>query len=439
VGEMLYLIVSSLGVMRVIILLVAVAICAADTETLPETTFDEPPETPEYTPETTEAIGPILLDAAEALCSAGYYSPTGFATCHQCEKGTYSPVSQQITSCPRCSPGKYTAVDGSIQCSLCPAGTFSYLDGSSTCTSCPPWTGSFAGSSVCVTCSNSTAGGLCLYADQTSCPLCASACVLCNAGYYNDGLSSEGCVACGAGKYSSIRGAWDSGQCYECARGTYAKRSSSGLTACLSCSALTGWPAPSNASYVDLRSNSSSDVFMCRWACNDGFSRMTYEPLRTSTAWVNSYNSLVNPPNSFNDLEATEMISLKYNYCCSMVGVGTGQYLAGCSKSSPGTVTNCAPVPDARFVEVSTPELNKCAFWECNDGYYRSGAQCIAQPVCDAGSTYRRGFDGSLVLDSQGSYICIPCPVHQRDGMRTRVHRVHVHTRECSWKFVHSP
>ena len=28
---------------------------------------------------------------------------------------------------------------------------------------------------------------------------------------------------------------------------------------------------------------------------------------------------------------------------------------------------------------------------------------------------------------------------HQRDGVCTRVHRVHVHTRECSWKFVHSP
>ena len=28
---------------------------------------------------------------------------------------------------------------------------------------------------------------------------------------------------------------------------------------------------------------------------------------------------------------------------------------------------------------------------------------------------------------------------HQRYETCTRVHRVHVHTRECSWKFVHSP
>ncbi len=33
----------------------------------------------------------------------------------------------------------------------------------------------------------------------------------------------------------------------------------------------------------------------------------------------------------------------------------------------------------------------------------------------------------------------LPYILHRRYETCTRVHRVHVHTRECSWKFVHSP
>ena len=408
--------------MRVAVICVLVAICCASDvfdiiEIVPETTEEEPANTepPGTTAVITEESNSLTLDAADALCPAGYYSPLGFMTCLQCEKGTYSSVSQTISSCALCAPGKYTAVDGSIQCSLCPAGTFSYFDGSSTCTSCPPWTGGFAGSSVCVTCSSLTSG-LCVYADQTSCPSCASACALCGAGYYNDG-SSAGCTACGAGKYSSIQGAWDSGQCNGCAQGTYTKRLSSGMTSCLLCSA--GWPAPSNADYDELRSNSTSDVFMCRWSCIGGFSRQYVEPLKTSTAWVNSFNSLKNSPNLFGDDEAAEMIALKYNYCCYIGDVGTGQYLAGCSKTSNGVLADCAPVSNAHHIPTETHMINKCSVWECNDGYYRLGDQCIAQSVCDAGFTYGRRFDGSLnpdfsengiTIPPPGKYVCVLCP-----------------------------
>ena len=355
----------------------------------------------------------VLLEAADASCNIGYYSPSGFTTCIPCEKGTFSSFNQQQTSCSLCAPGKFAALDGMGQCSACPAGTFSYSDGSSMCTSCPPWTGSFSSMSSCVTCSNSS--GLCLYADQTSCPVCGSACVLCNAGYYNEGGGGS-CVACSAGKYNDVRGAMGPMQCYTCGVGTYARKSSSGLTACLSCSLVSGYPAPTFAAYIPSDSGGFSE-FMCKWTCNSGFA--PGEVLPSETQRINSFNTYVASPNLFSDIEANEMIRLKYSYCCNIVGVLKGTYLKGCTKTDVGLVTACPGIPNAHHVDAEA-QINKCAFWECDDGFYLSSGQCVAQSVCNSGFTYRRKSDGSMHPDLfentvavplPGKFVCVICPV----------------------------
>ena len=77
--------------MLVAVICVLVAICCASDvfdiiEIVPETTEEEPENTepPGTTAVITEESNSLTLDAADALCPAGYYSPLGFMTCLQC-------------------------------------------------------------------------------------------------------------------------------------------------------------------------------------------------------------------------------------------------------------------------------------------------------------------------------------------------------------------
>ena len=402
------------------ILLIAAVYCQFDEdgELIPEfleplTTFEDDDE-PQTTPEPVQIMD-TMLNAADASCSAGFYSPSGFATCIQCEKGTFSSATRTITACDLCAPGKFAAVDGMIQCSQCPAGSFSYFSGSSACSDCPQWTGSVAGSSACVTCWNTTQ---CLYADKRTCPGCGSACSLCNAGYYNDGVTGGVCSQCGSGTYNSAPGASSSGQCVTCGTGTFLLKSKMGMTACTSCSTSTGYPAPPNAVYIESTATGGTlqdtySPYMCIWKCNTGGYELQKPILdETSPEWTFYYSTLTNTKNQFNDAEARLMISLKFNYCCNIAGVGTGRRLVGCSRLSTGVVEDCPVIVNGYYEDPGSPMVDKCGYWKCNNGFYKSGTFCVAQPVCDSGMTYLRGDDGVKVADpGSGMYSCVTCPV----------------------------
>ena len=377
---------------------------------------------------------PLMLDSAGVVsCSAGSYLPAGSAICILCETGTYyynsgaQPAAAALVSCTLCPPGMYGAGVGATQCVPCPAGSFSYFAGSSVCSVCPPWTGSSPGMSECVTCSSSVGG--CLYSGTPTrnCPRCDSACTLCRPGYYSDGTSSAACVACGAGTYSVDSGAVSSVQCQKCAKGTYTKVFSSGMTACLSCD--SGLAKPKNTVYVDS-TDLAFDPLLCKWVCVNGFKAMP-GAAADSPQWNSYYASFTSASQQYSPGQAGELIDLRTAYCCDVSKVDTGMFLDGCDKSNVGTVLDCNPILNGYYIHgPNSDELSRCGYWVCSDGYYKLYDQCIEQPVCDDGYTYRRTRDGlydpefatadGLEIVFPGRYVCVPCPVCV-DGSETLV------------------
>lgn len=389
----------------------------------------------------------MLVDSVEVIsssCNAGWYLPVGSAVCIQCETGTYT-VAQPTTplsSCTLCLAGTFGAGSGATQCVQCPAGSFSYFAGSSVCTVCPTWTGSAPGMSECVTCSNNTA---CLYSGTPtrSCPRCESACTLCRPGYYNDGSpNNPGCVACGPGTYNPVSGAASETQCRQCAAGTYTKAFSSGMTVCLSCA--IGLAKPANTHYVDSTS-AGFDSLLCVWECDTGYQSMPSGIAIGGTAWNNYYSSFTSLSQQYTDVQAVALIRLRNDYCCRVADVGTGQYLDGCDKSRIGNVFSCNPILNGHYIP-HVPEVNLCAYWACDDGYYKLNEQCIEQPVCEDGYTYKRTDNGmkfaefmmtddsssglEIIIEPPGRYVCVPCPVCV-DGTETLVGCSRTDSAEC--------
>ena len=358
------------------------------------------------------------LIAADAVCGPGSYSPSGFSTCIQCETGTFSDTTLATTGCKQCVSGRYSSADGASVCLQCPSGKFSYFQGSSVCSSCPAWTGSSVGLSACVTCTNSSG---CAYADGTACPMCGSVCVLCSAGYYNDGGSNR-CSACGAGKYNPSRGGVSLDACMDCSVGSYTKPTSAGMSACLQCSANPSMSFPLNAGYV------TGSPLLCAWVCNQGYQTVPSSPGSGSAEWDSLSSSYTSQGFSANDIVL--MIQYRSDFCCDSASVSIGKWRTGCTKYSAGSVVDCLPVQNGVFVDSGVvSSLNRCGDWACNSGYFKRNNVCNPQAVCESGYTFNRDSAGQLVLQD-GVASCVQCPVCV-DGSETAVACNSTHSAVC--------
>ena len=360
-------------------------------------------------------IAPAVGTAPCAACAAGkYVNSTGSSYCLTCQSGSSALPGQ--TNCAVCAAGSFASLNGSSICSGCTPGTYINFTGSSACKAC--LSGSFsagnqttctscalgyysasASTSACTACnSNTFASAL----GSTACSACAvdfvsstgsSVCNNCPVGTYDGGTS---CVNCNAGKYNAISGASSSSFCTSCLAGTTTWPTSSGLSACIACTAV-GQLLPNQAFYV----TNTIDPLVCAWTCASNY-LFQNASLAPSTA---SYIA-----NGYTTSEALQIFGWQTNYCCNPNTVTSGSYLSGCNRSSDGILQPCALVPNSNFnTPPSSPSLNQCSDWNCNTGYYRNGSVCMKQPTCKANQTYQRDASGNLMTFSFGSYNCTSC------------------------------
>ncbi len=135
--------------------------------------------------------------------------------------------------------GKYSANNGSAECSVCDAGKYSSLTGasnSSMCLDCPMGFYSNTGASTCQSCPTGT------YASTVR----TSVCTQCISGKYSSLMNSSVCLDCPVGFYSNT----GASTCQSCPGGSYSNTTRS--TTCTSCP--FGW-------WSTLGSNSSSSCF----------------------------------------------------------------------------------------------------------------------------------------------------------------------------------
>ena len=142
--------------------------------------------------------------AVECLnCAAGSFNATPGATaCELCPAGKYSDT-EGAAECLNCAAGSFNATPGAIACTLCPAGKYSEIEGAVECLNCAA--GSF----------NATPGAI--------------VCTLCPAGKYSDTEGAVECLSCAINTYSALDGATE---CLSCGAGFY---SPAGSTACSEC------------------------------------------------------------------------------------------------------------------------------------------------------------------------------------------------------------
>ena len=280
-------------------------------------------------------------------CQAGtYQDSTGASTCKVCDKGTYSDSGASI--CTNCSVGTYQDSTGVPNCKLCGQGTYSGI-GASICTNCSSGTyQDSTGAPSCKLCGKGTysmtGSSICTncsagtYQDSTGAPSCK----LCDKGTYS-GIGSSICTSCSAGTYQDSTGA---PSCKLCDKGTY---SDSGSSICTNCSAGT---------YQD-----STGAPSCK-LCGKGTYSDSGASICTNCS-AGTYQDSTGAPQ------------------CKVCGIGT--YQNETSKSS------CKNLPNN-----STASTDRKDFI-CNDGYYRSGDECI---LCPSGT--------SSDVTTYGK--CMPCP-----------------------------
>ena len=153
-------------------------------------------------------------------CPPGFVCPAGSITPTPCPAGSYldSFLGRSLGNCIRCSPGSFSAINGSAGCTACAAGTLSEVAGASSCNACP--VGGF--------CASDGAASL----RQTFEP--------CAAGTFNPSvgaLSNASCVRCAIGKANPIPGSADPEACRDCLAGSFAATVGTGI--CSQCASGT--------------------------------------------------------------------------------------------------------------------------------------------------------------------------------------------------------
>lgn len=251
-----------------------------------------------------------------------------------------------------CTPGQYSIAGATpAVCYPCAAGTYcaSTLGCLNNCTQCPPNSGSMAGASTCM----------------------GPFCQLCPPGYYcGGGLSIQGCPV---GTYSSASSLYSSGQCLQCAAGTY--EPVTGATACVNCSVGTYSPGASNTACL---------------ACSPG----TYLTGSGFSA------CLLCTAGKFLTAQALN---------CTLCSPGTWQSAVGssvCVLCGPGTYSTASAMVNASGCASCSPgaystELGRSAPCPlCAPGQYQGNPTATACVVCAIGA-YATG---------NGSIACAQCP-----------------------------
>ena len=130
-----------------------------------------------------------------------------------------------------CSPGSYSATDGSTACTLASTGYYVSSSGSSSQTPCSASLFSYVGASVCTaSCPSGTyraaSGSQCLAVSPGSYSI-TGILTPCPKGTYSNLQGATACTNCIAGQYNSGTGMDSPTSCVLCAQGTYASSAAS--------------------------------------------------------------------------------------------------------------------------------------------------------------------------------------------------------------------
>jgi hypothetical protein len=269
-------------------------------------------------------------------------------------------------SCYRCLAGTYKGAENTLDCAPCPTGTYQSIVGSSYCETCSPGTYQPAVSSIaCRVCSapavpagsylvpcaatTDTSFTACTFFDcprGTYIPGTIEVGALCPSG--NNQTSRPACPKCAAGTYRNDLTTYT---CADCAAGKY--QTGVGMDGCLDCPAQK----PVDAFYTTTGLTALDSPMLCPFQCNAGFGQ--------------SYTGGV--------------------YACT-----------ACEKGMHPVDGQCTPCTDKPSINAYYVE--KGCDWDCNEGYRKSGANCI---ICQT------GFFSSLLrtLSDQTENTCHPCAV----------------------------
>jgi hypothetical protein len=336
-----------------------------------------------------ESSTPVFFTYQPLSCAAGYASPTGFAPCYPCAKGT-SQSNQGATSCNPCGIGRFTSIEASSICASCIPGTFSSTTAAHRCQKCGK--GSFAssyGSEVCQPC----AAGK--YAPEQG----AAECLQCPAGTASATSGSSSCFACPQGSFTSSPG--NTG-CQQCQAGTYASQARS--QTCLDCPAGT-FASTGQKACTACPAGTSSSVARSETCqlCTEG----TYSvqnsvvcqncPEGTSTEEEGAFACVSCLPGQYKEtLGSGECQNCPANTYNPFWGA------SACMLCPEGTLalgeqnTACTGCPEGQYYDTETHTCNPC-----EKGYYQPWANSMECLPCPVGT-----FTNEL-----GSTACQTCGV----------------------------
>ena len=347
-------------------------------------------------------------------CQPGQFtSSLGQTACSGCPMGTYSNTNRTAV-CSACPVGSFTNVTGATGCASCPAGSVQPLVNQSSCSACPLGTYmSGTGQAVCLVCdpgSYADVPGLsaCLPCPAgASCPKVAGssvgpvtyslcqpgsysvgsqeACLLCNAGQYQNATGGTGCLPCPAGEAMLQTGA---SQCSACQPGQYA--SDTGFLTCLSCAigsfsagyGALGCTGCSSGTYAP-----STGASQC-YACAAG----------SYTGSLGQGSCLPCAAGTFSNTSQSSS--------CLQCPVGTYQPASGltvCAQCSPGSAQGA---------------VGQVSCNQCPAGSFSSGLASVSCSSCPLGTaTASTGVTGcaqcqpGYYAGSTGQLQCASCPV----------------------------
>ena len=351
----------------------------------------------------------LALQVESKTCTSGTYTLNSGASCSECPIGTYSPVPQDIVSCP-----------------ACPANTYTTSVGSSACTSCGTCTANFyrsgCGGSLPGTCVN--------------CPVCYSD------NYYLSGCSGNSpgtctpCPACPAGSYNTGCTGGSPGTCTPCptcSQGYYNPSCSgtySGM--CVQSSSLVVAGSPSTEGFCDFTKNGPFETYVssgntlifndlayntgtCNVLIDSGRVRITQQNaisiILKITGSLNPYNNLDNvdvssdPTINANSNSGvgliwtfTQYVNAYYQYNATYEVALNTIYVSYASSTSQGGdndplfYTNvsywwrypCATCPANQYTNgCSSTSQGTCSPCKaCSNGYYPAGCGGTSPGVC---------------------------------------------------------
>ena len=294
------------------------------------------------------------------VCVPGHFAFAGAADVFG------NPISCDPCTVPRCVEGSTYAVPCSnradASCARCTAACAPGFRVASPCT--------LANNTVCAPCGNGP--------PPASARWGSAPCVwACNKGFYL-GANATTCLPCKT-----------SAQCRP------SERFVASPTGCGTCDPCPPLPSPGVAyigdgqcgTYVltcttrffprNAAATNRSDVVLCPWACNAGFTLQRAPDGAAFAAFA--YSRALDAA----DDPTLVLYHRETDACCTAAKVGLAQQLVGCTQYADGAVKACSWRANGKYVMVGAaePRLSRCADFACNAGYVGGGASACARPV----------------------------------------------------------